>query len=636
MTSDQAKTYVPRDQGRVLDNVVGKARKFNQTISFLLNSQDDKSMSEALRKVENLSLSRNRLCVVSILAKEPINSNTRDELVQFLSTTHKTDGNKQSNTRSTPSQQATVVGTKHDDEFSGHGSYLFETQVAGHIDFNSNIVFLNIKSFMDSTETIALIKLIERNSDNAELKHFCLLEDNWPGLCHNVLKTFLLAFIISHVIICYVPTSQIDYNLIRLLKNLNALRLRASSRLSDLLASIATSRGFPAQWIRQARVCCPRLLIVQDLSHIEANVDLIKDIRQQMEDQVYSLFKSANLVSRSVKDSLFELSEQGDFLFLLTNKDFDLPQTGNMSSTKLDIVCQDILRLLDLSNDSDHREHLGISSDISSRRKIHNITINETAMIRFKKFIQQHISVIQTNSQSNKVHGSAHSNLLLPRCDDFMFALGKLRNFLFPLDNDPCLTKQDTSQAQTRLIRWRVPDLRQFVDIYDLNNVDEIFSRHYCYKATQAALDMFKKLIVSNNHNFDEALQVASDSYLKYARGSARGTELNRLNFLCHKYWSLQQQSSDNQCNRRRKNQECGPTDMVDLIRTTKLCVNSAFASSSRVPLSHQTKDIVIVRHSDGVKLETSCDCGRKTNLLITPVNRSKRLERINVRHADE
>lgn len=638
MTSDQAKTYALREQRRPLNVTCGKSRQSNEIISFLLNSQDDHSMLEAIKRVESLSLSRNRLCIVSIFGKEPINSNTRDELLQSM-TTNSHRAQKPENNSASSSDYVPPKATQHysrDGKDATSSSSQYETQILGQVDFNSNIVFLNIKSFLSNDETIALNNSIERSQKGIEISDNCTLADNWPGLCHNIIKTLLIVFIVSHVIVCHSPEPQIDYNLLRLLKNLNTLRLKASPRISDLLSSIATSRGFPVQWIKQARVCRPRLLLLHDISRVSTGIEYqnLKALRKQLEDQAYGLLRGTNLVSRSVKDGLFEVPDQGDFLFLLTKEGSDSDKIKHTSTpvTDLDIVCEDVLRLL--SRNGNHTPVASTQSRSSTTHEEFVSRITDNEKIQFKKFLQQHISVIQTNSQANRFHGSTNSpNLLLPRCDDFLLALAKLRTLLFPI-----AIADGKYEGEQKLVRWHTPDLRQFVDIYDLNNIDEIFSKHYCHKANLAALDTFRKVIALENQNFDEALQVARDSYLKYARGSERDSGLNKLIYLCNKNWSILQNSAESKPIRQSyKIQES--TQQIETIespRVTKSCVISdTSASTSRGSSSRKSKDIVITRHLDGVKLTTSCDCGRKTNLFVAPLSRSKRLERISVRYAE-
>lgn len=521
-TSNQSNSHQHQHQHQNHNNHHQQPKHVNFK-PFHLFSDDDASLKEAIEFVENCKLNRHRVCVVSIVSKDAIEESTKQHLAQSI--LNGGEVNKRNRLRQ---QRAQFKSTKH-----GHASTssnkessskdggdpleieFYENQVIGNVDSKSGVIVLSLTSFMESDQLNALITDIEREPLDWDVRFHSIIAKKWPKWNQNLVKSMLMLMILSHVIVFYSPEPAVDMGLLRLLKVLDSLRSRSQPRITELLETIATKQVFSQQWIRQARVACPRALFVCDTSYLDIVIcqsDILA-IKRDLEDQIYLILKRLNLISRSQtcsanQPALMSLSEREDFVFLITRHDRLSGKSSDKSLASENVESVGMVNLDDLhiklfeslriggetesymphpiilepkqdtpalvsrsssksvdSEDSGKPMDSVISSQEPSPISLYSespTTILPVHQSKFKKFVSRHVTDIQQsalevhdNNNSKQQHSSAKSQptVLLPRYDDFFSVLLRIKQLLFPITaNDNMTVIKSLSPVSPNLV----------------------------------------------------------------------------------------------------------------------------------------------------------------------------------------
>lgn len=177
---------------------------------------------------------------------------------------------------------------------------------------------------------------------------------------------------------------------------------------------------------------------------------------------------------------------------------------------------------------------------------------------------------------------------------------------------------------------WEQPDERRFIDIYDLLNTDKLFSELHCYKTRLAAFDFYLRhlpvpcqTVVAHEHSMEAAKKL----YLNHARGFSSLSQLNKLCEQCQRHW---QTLSHTKFHGDGAN-SAGPFRGANQPRSSSTSPNEQVATNSKAK-----PNLTILRRGNGIKMMTCCDCGHRTNYMITPVDRKKKLERVDIHRLND
>jgi len=627
---------------------------------FSLLSPDDSSIKQAIDLAEDASLGRHRVCVVSIISKDALGTPTKNHLVKsLLGSCH-----SEKVLAKGPMKRDSGSDDKFIENDESHESMTddnFEIQVTGQIDPKANIIVLNLTSFLESDKLYKLARSTNPAyaSNNGAAQGILL--DSWPRWNQNLIKVMLILFIMSHIVVFYSPELTIDYSLIRLIKIVEMLRLKSQARVTDILETIASRQTFPHQWIRQARLCCPRALFVCDSTYIGRTLDQsdITNIVHDIEDQIHKLLKKTGILSQSQSQNqqggpIF-LTEREDFVYLLTKSDLqsmgidqrcasDLEESNDEGDFYSRLFASLALDISDGDNQSKTDHAFDSQSNSESKRKqigagesnLYTKPTNKVCQIKFKRFLDKHIAEIQSVAQldqDNKQYIGKQSNVILPRYDNFLTVLSKLKSLFLP-----SVPYDESNLDQSpNVVCWRSPDERRFVDIYDLFNYDELFSKLHCNKTRLAAFEFYLRGLqfpLPDNTTHKDSLDSAKRLYSNHARGSAFLVNLNLLTEQCDLHWQNLSQSNLMICDGRDKR----PTKINRSSRTIPCNIAPSVSSTNNTGMNSQSTkpSLSIARRANGIKVLTLCDCGRYNNILVTPADRRKKLERVNIQRIDD
>lgn len=608
-----------------------------------------------------MSPSTKRVCIISVVSRTALDSSIREQLVDAIlsekGTKRQSDKLDKRNTpNSTPQYEVQDIC----DELSLKDE--LEIQVTSRSNTNTNTVVLSLSSYLETNKLVSITEAIDSYLDTSEsdagLEVIHSLPTLWPILNQNLLKSLLILFVMSHIIVFYNPEPSIDYNLIRMFKLLEMLRLKSQSRITDLLETMASNQILPSLWVRQARLTCPRALFICDTTNMNLPFDVLT-LKHDLEDQIYNCLKRSNIINRQSSgtknqptivsqminsSALISIPEREDFVFVLTRfeKSVESKSPGEKSVPKpptSETFGHDIdgfLRLLSSPNSRCNETQVPLLCLKSTDSKFCNLTQSKILDLppyqisKFKKFINKHIADInhlweqqERQSSNSKHHSTMKPSLVLPKYDDFFQVLDRLKNLIFHKSD----LDESSSVNLSRVNPWRLPDERRFIDIYNTLNVDENFSRKHCIRIARGALEHYIRIVrgtpVITSDIHEAALVETRKKYKDYARGPCREQYLTFLDEACMKYRD-----------QNRGVVSKGNEAIISPIRQPigfQNNINREGLPLLRSQTNNQNEHITIARRANGIKLATVCECGRKSSFTITPVDRKKKLDRVDV-----
>lgn len=666
---------------------------------FYLFSHDDRSLKQAVELVESAALNRFRVCVVSIIGKDSLDESVKDYLIQSLfaggangnisnsNNIKRRQKNKNQKSQTEPKTSEdqssrdcpTTTNLTNDSEDLPLENY--ENQVVGRVDSGHGVIILNLTSFLETEKLCSLEQIIDGLNDEHQQEVQPILSDAWPKWNQNLIKTMLILLVLSHVVVFYNPEPSIDYSLIQIFKILEALRLKSQTRITDVLETIASKQMFPSQWIRQGRVSCPRALFVCDTTYLDVPMlqNDVLSLKRDLEDQIYKLLKKTDIVPGTLNSlnsaPLFCLPERDDFVFIVTRQDlqhgyntsrFDRAGVEAIKkTTKEDLFAEllgsleisktstkiDVEDFLDDSQPADVAQVPGVTEECQSESQPSSAKANYPLHNRFRKFLHKHISNIQATAQSDLDNKHHHGpirqvNSLLPRYDDFFTVLSCMKNLFFPQPD--CTEEEGTPGAEmsrqtTRKPNcWSEPDERRFVDIYDMMNTDELFSELHCYKTRLAAFDFYLRDFQTTCPTLavhENSQEAARKLYLNHARGSACLGQLNQLSEQCQRHWqslSHSKHHGDDFKKRLFKGSNVSRPSSSAVGAKSSVLRSDSISPNEQATNTKCKSNLTILRRGNGIKMSTCCDCGRRSNYMITPIDRKKKLDRVDIHQVND
>lgn len=557
-----------------------------------LFSDDDQSLMRAIELVETAGLARARVCVVSVVSRDPFDESIGEQLVDAILTSNERVSygtNKQQHVNGSKLSESFYkkeesMKQNHLSSFTTTSSMRdeLELQITAKVDTKTNLIVLSLCSFLDTNRLIAITEAIDHYLDTSEsdagLETAHSIAGLLPAWNQNLLKSLLILFILSHVVLFYNPQPTIDYSLMRVFKLLESLRLKSQSRITDLLETIASHQVFSSVWIRQARICCPRVLFACDTSSIQASPIDFLSWKYDLEDQIYNCLKKSNIIQKPLVTShrnqqnslnqpaqfmssnvLMSIPERGDFVFVLTkfhekttHKNNAIPKShvkvplvpdGNSScindnSSDSEDALNKLLNSLNPTafNLTKRKSEVDVvllyrnssvklsehkTSDLSLSKKSTTSTakpvnIPPYQLTKFKKFIWKHINEILSLNEQQDNNLASGSN----KGTQTSAAVKASYNLVLP-------RYDDFFQVLFRLKNLIFQKQRVDSDITELTLTR---TNPWLQSDERRFIDIYDELNVDENFSRKHCSRIAKgaiEHYIRLVRGSALGTEVH-------------------------------------------------------------------------------------------------------------
>lgn len=365
----------------------------------------------------------------------------------------------------------------------------------------------------------------------------------------------MLLFLVSHIVIIVHPGIQFDVNYLQLFRILDIFRLKSQPLITDLLKKFP---NFPSEWIESGRPCSPRVLFV--FESYEKNNSIILNRRkyeQYLEDQIYRFLRKSRIITNICANSLFAICNQNDFVFIST-KD---PTVRDPNKFFMDLIIK------------------YCTTDPNERQKEKDD--EEDTDRNFHSFLWTHVNTALTRGFDDNV---GRHNVLpvfeLPTIKDFFDVLMMMKNFFFGNSHE---------DGEKKSI---------FNHLHNCLDVDNKFSEQRCAKALPIAMGVYQEGLPSHytidyhENKLSQALQM----FTIQARGPKMYDYVAQLKEECDHFWENNRQMCE------------------ALSLTGNNCINPIHKDKS----DHDEDDELIsnqlpkLAHCSGIKLVSSCDCGRR------------------------
>lgn len=183
--------------------------------------------------------------------------------------------------------------------------------IDGYYDDQNHVVFLHVVSALDAD---VLVELTRRHHKDIHEKGFLTF---WPDVQADLIKSLLLVFLVSHIVVVVQPSIHFDLNYIQLFQLVESARLKYQQQVSEVLSEIC---DLPVSWIDAGRPCSPRLLFMFEAGSNQKS-EVVKNRRKYelfLEDQIYRFLRRSRIITNICANSLFAVCNQMNFVFIST------------------------------------------------------------------------------------------------------------------------------------------------------------------------------------------------------------------------------------------------------------------------------------------------------------------------------
>ena len=186
--------------------------------------------------------------------------------------------------------------------------------IDGYYDNQNHVVFLHVVSPLDAD---VLVDLTRRHHKEMHDKGFLKF---WPEAQADLVKSLLLVFLVSHIVVVVQPSIHLDLNYVQLFQLIESARLKSQAQVSEVLAEIC---DLPCSWIDSGRPCSPRVLFMFEALDGHLKQEIVKNRRKYellLEDQIYRFLRRSRIITNICANSLFAVCNQMNFVFISTRE----------------------------------------------------------------------------------------------------------------------------------------------------------------------------------------------------------------------------------------------------------------------------------------------------------------------------
>lgn len=186
-------------------------------------------------------------------------------------------------------------------------------EIEGYYDQMHHVVFLHVKSILDSD---TLTKVVQLRHREIHQRGFLSIHSDAQS---ELIKALLFVFLTSHIVVMVHPTLNLDLNYLQLLRTIESMRLKTLDDVCDALSDVS---GLSRPWKETGRSCSPRVLFYFE-GFSNGPSDLIENTKKYellLEDQIYRFLRRSRIITNICANSLFAVCNQMDFVYIETKE----------------------------------------------------------------------------------------------------------------------------------------------------------------------------------------------------------------------------------------------------------------------------------------------------------------------------
>lgn len=393
---------------------------------------------------------------------------------------------------------------------------------------------------------------------------------------NDLLKSLILLFHISHVVIVSNQTPRFDISCINLFRIIDSLRVKLQPFVSEMLQTIG---GLPTFWIKSGRFCVPQLLFAfeayEGFEYI--NNENYQFYVQQLEDQISRVLRKSRLLSGMSANSLFTISSSSPFVFISTQN----PTISDYNAFFFEKI---------------FNRCTNETTEGRSKYADKYYSLNKCNQ-QFLSFLLPYINATLTKAseESNSTKSSTPSNDLV-KATSFFKVLISFKELIFSQ------TYASISAEKSRNL------LKIFDSLYSTLNTDNRFSEGRCSKMVHNAVSYYQENLPSHytHETHERKLMLTLQYFTMNSRGPAIYKYIQSIQTECDKFWN----------NGRKMCEELSLTGNCCMNKVHRL-PHEEFGPDAES--SFQSSNLPIMLHSSMTKLVSACNCGRRSASRIDP-----------------
>ncbi|GFU16173.1 protein smg8 [Nephila pilipes] len=447
-------------------------------------------------------------------------------------------------------------------------------EVKAYYDAAKRSMFLLTSGISDTNILMNQCKELE---NDLKVKSFL---EVWSEVHYDFVKTLLMLFCMSHIIVITHPRATFDLSYVYLFRALDTMRLKAVPLFKELLASVEISND----WLQNGRPCSPRVLFVFESSPLsDSNFSMIesrmkqkkpsplKKLEHSLEDQIYRILRKSRVITNVSGNSLFAVPANQEFVYIFSTKRYITDFTG-FYLAQIRAHCQ-LAKELDIteSKQKNKTSVLGNGLSVLSDSGFPNESDSSHS---FVKFLFPHINLALTKGFDDNV-----GRYPVPAYFELAFAHTwfEVASKLSSIFNEP---KDSKSRSLHQTMKTTL-------------DTDVKFSEGRCTKvlplASAAYQDNLPTHYTEDYHQ--NKLAHALHVFSMHARGPAVQRYAKQLKEDCERLW-------------KNGHQMC---EVLSL--TGNHCMNPIHRTDTD---NLEDKSLPIMSHCSQIKIVSTCDCGSK------------------------
>lgn len=371
------------------------------------------------------------------------------------------------------------------------------------------------------------------------------------------LKSLLLLFQISHVVVLSNPNVRFDLSCINMFRIVDSLRIKLQSFVTEMLSQIPK---ISSSIVKSGRICTPNLLFLFESNGEteylnQSNVELFS---KKLQDRIYQNLRRSHLLNSI--NPLFTLSNSRPFVYI------------SLTSNPLD--------------DFEGYYFQKIHDRCNGKEIFTSIREQDYTEQTFLNFILPFIGQNLTSKHDSK------NQFIEMRLSLWVKILKVFKELVF----DQKYPGISSDKAKT--LKKTIDSLSSTLDI------DNRFSEAVCSNSFASSLNFYKENLPSHysKEMHEHKLTLTLQNFSFNARGPSMYKYIQRLQTECENYWKNGRKSCEqpsltgNLCTH--KTHRLPQTELVDL--------NEVGDNQDA------TKNLPMMFHSSKYKLVSACDCGRR------------------------
>jgi protein SMG8 len=348
-------------------------------------------------------------------------------------------------------------------------------------DTKNKVIYIHLESIYDTNNALEIL------FENSESKTFFEI---WENEHIKYLRSILLLFSISHIVIISSPSCEFDIGYIRFFRIIETLRNKMLPQLVDLIKSLNLPIG--KDWLYAGRPCSPRVLFtfencpadlfggVEGLNENSKQAKMIEKLQHSLEDQIYNSLRKSYVITNISNNSLFSIPANQEFAYIHRLSVQNSVDTNRFLLSNLFMECSRAKEVAaNSTNFLSHlrQQHHQQSSTLNQQNYLSNQIINNEGSDAklFRKFVFEHVkTALNEGFNDNIGRTNVQPVFELPTVNCFDKLFDALCDFFL---NEPKSSKIKQQYAQ----------IKSHVD------TESQFSENRCKKVLPTALSLYQE-----------------------------------------------------------------------------------------------------------------------------------------------